>query len=112
MKQIKRELFVEQPNIDLKIGIKVTKDTEIMYQNEKVDQVLKDLKLETMLEDEGTNGVNTYKSKTYISINLNAGDILLFDENRGYYMPPYPVESVEDAISDISSLKDIKLNEE
>lgn len=112
MEQIKRELFVEQPNIDLKVGIKVTKDTEIMYKNEKVDQVLKDLKLETMLEDEGTNGVNTYKSKTYISINLNAGDILLFDENRGYYMPPYPVESVEDAISDISSLKDIKLNEE
>lgn len=111
MEQIKRELFVEQPNIDLKVGIKVTKDTEIMYKNEKVDQVLKDLKLETMLEDEGTNGVNTYKSKTYISINLNAGDILLFDENRGYYMPPYPVESVEDAISDISSLKDIKLNE-
>lgn len=109
---MKRELFVEQPNIDLKIGIKVTKDTELTYQNDKVDQVLKDLKLETMLEDEGTNGINTYKTKTYICINLNAGDILLFDENRGYYMPPYPVESVEDAISDISSLKDIKLNDE
>lgn len=112
MKQIKRELFVEQPNIDLKIGIKVTKDTEIMYQNEKVDQVLKDLKLETMLKDEGTNGVNTYKSKTYICINLNAGDILLFDESRGYYMPPYPVESIEDAISDIESLRGRELNEE
>lgn len=109
---MKRELFVEQPNIDLKIGIKVTKDTELTYQNDKVDQVLKELKLETILEDEGTNGINTYKTKTYICINLNAGDILLFDENRGYYMPPYPVESVEDAISDITSLKDIKLNDE
>lgn len=109
---MKRELFVEQPNIDLKIGVKVTQDTEFVYKNEKVDQVLKDLKLETILEDEGTNGINTYKTKTYICINLNAGDILLFDENRGYYMPPYPVESVEDAISDITSLKDIKLNDE
>lgn len=109
---MKRELFVEQPNIDLKIGVKITQDTEFVYKNEKVDQVLKDLKLETILEDEGTNGINTYKTKTYICINLNAGDILLFDENRGYYMPPYPVESVEDAISDITSLKDIKLNDE
>lgn len=109
---MKKELFVEQPNIDLKIGVKVTQDTEFVYKKEKVDQVLKDLKLETILEDEGTNGINTYKTKTYICINLNAGDILLFDENRGYYMPPYPVESVEDAISDITSLKDIKLNDE
>lgn len=111
MENIKRELFVEQPNIDLKIGIKVKKDTELMYKNERVDQVLKDLKLETMLEEEGTNGINTYKSKTYICINLNEGDILLFDESRGYYMPPYPVESIEDAISDIESLKNFKLNE-
>lgn len=109
---MKKELFVEQPNIDLKIGVKVTQDTELAYKNKKVDQVLKDLKLETMLEEEGTNGINTYKTKTYICINLNAGDILLFDENRGYYMPSYPVESVEDAISDITSLKDIKLNYE
>ena len=109
---MKRELFVEQPNIDLKIGVKVTQDTELAYKNKNVDQVLKDLKLETMLEEEGTNGINTYKTKTYICINLNAGDILLFDENRGYYMPSYPVESVEDAISDITSLKDIKLNDE
>ena len=109
---MKRELFVEQPNIDLKIGVKVTQDTELVHKNEKVDQVLKDLKLETMLEEEGTNGINTYKTKTYICINLNAGDILLFDENRGYYMPSYPVESIEDAISDITSLRDVKLNDE
>lgn len=109
---MQREYFVEQPNIDLSIGIKVTKDTEFVYKNDKVDQVLKNLKLETILEDEGTNGVNTYKSKTYISISLNPGDILLFDENRGYYMPPYPMTSIEEAISDIESLKGRNFNEE
>lgn len=104
---MKHELFVEQPVLDLKEGIRVSAETELLYKNEKVEQVLKNLVLETILNDEGTNGVNTYKSKSYLSINLNPGDILLFDEQRGYYMPPYPVTSIDDAISDISSLGDI-----
>ena len=108
---MKHELFVEQPSIDLLVGIRVTKDTELTYNNEKVEQELKNLVLETMLEDEGTNGINAYKSKSCIHINLNEGDILLFDENRGYYMPPYPVESIDDAISDIESLRGMELNE-
>lgn len=102
---MKFDLFVEQPNIDLKMGIKVTKETELTYSNNKVEQELKNLVLETILEEEGSNGVNTYTSRSYVRINLNDGDILLFDENRGYYMPPYPVESIDDAISDIESLK-------
>lgn len=109
---MKHELFVEQPNIEVKKGILVTKDTELTYKNDKVEQVLKDLKLETILEDEGTNGINTYKSKSYISISLNGGEALLFDENRGYYMPPYPMERIEDAISDIESLRGMELSEE
>lgn len=109
---MKHELFVEQPSIDLLVGIKVTKDTELTYTNDKVEQELKNLVLETRLEEEGSNGVNTYKSKSYLRINLNEGDILLFDENRGYYMPPYPVESIDDAISDIESLKGMEYKEE
>lgn len=108
---MKHELFVEQPNIDLMVGIKVTKETELTYNNDKVEQELKNLVLETTLVDEGTNGINTYTSKSCIRINLNEGDILLFDENRGYYMPPYPVESIDDAISDIESLKGMELND-
>lgn len=104
---MKHEMFVEQPVLDLKEGIRVSAETELLYKNEKVEQVLKNLVLETILDDEGTNGINTYKSKSYLSINLNPGDILLFNEQRGYYMPPYPVTSIEDAISDISSLSDI-----
>lgn len=104
---MKHEMFVEQPVLDLKEGIRVTEETELLYKNERVEQVLKNLVLETILDDEGTNGINTYKSKSYLSINLNPGDILLFNEQRGYYMPPYPVTSIDDAISDISSLSDI-----
>lgn len=106
------ELFVEQPNIDLKAGIKVTKDTDIAFNTEKVKQTLKGLVLETELEDKGTNGVNSYKSTSHIVINLNEGDILLFSEERGYYMSPYPVVSIDDAITDIESLKGMHLKEE
>lgn len=109
---MRRELFVEQPNIDLKIGVMVTEETEFTYKNSKVEQVLKDLVLETIFEDEGTNGINSYKSKSYLQLNLNAGDILLFDENRGYYMPPYAVERIDDAIADIESLRGMEYKDE
>ena len=104
---MKHELFVEQPSIELKEGIKVSAETELVYKAEKVEQVLKDLVLETVLCDEGTNGVNTYKSRSNIVVTLNDGDILLFNEGRGYYLPPCPVATIEDAISDISSLADL-----
>lgn len=104
---MKHELFVEQPVLDLKEGIKVTRETELSYKNDSVEQVLKDLVLETILDEAGTNGINSYKSKSYLSISLTPGDILLFDRERGYYMPSYPVTSIDDAISDIQSLSDI-----
>lgn len=104
---MKHELFVEQPSIELKEGIKVTKETELSYKNNKVKQKIKDLVLETTLTEEGTNGLNSYRSKSNVIVNLNDGDILLFHGERGYYMPPYPVETIDDAISDINSLTDI-----
>jgi len=104
---MKHELFVEQPNIGLKEGIKVSKGTELTYKTENVTQMLQDLVLETILCEEGSNGVNSYKSRSVVTINLNDGDILLFNEQRGYYLPPYPVESIDDAISDINSLNEI-----
>lgn len=104
------EFFVEQPSIELKKGIKVTKDTTVEYESENVKQFLENFILHTALKSEGTNGLNSYKSKSEIELHLNNGDILLFDENRGYYLPSYPVESIEDAISDIESLKDLKFD--
>ena len=109
---MKHELFVEQPNIELKEGIRVNKDTELTYKSKKVEQVLKDLKLETILDQEGTNGINTYKSKSYLQINLNDGDILAFDKERGYYLPSFPLTTVEDAICDIESLKGLPREKE
>ena len=105
---MKLELFVEQPNLNLSAGVKVTKDTEIKYAKEgKVKQTLKNLVLTTVMTDEGSNGINSYKSTSNIELCLNEGDILLFHEDRGYYMPPYPMVTIDDAICDINSLSDI-----
>lgn len=106
------ELFVDQPSLELKKGIQVHKDTEVAFKNENVEQLLKDLKLDTILDEEGSNGINSYKSKSHISITLNEGDILLFDPSRGYYLPPYPKTTIEQAIEDISSLKGVRFAEE
>lgn len=109
---MKFELFVDQPNLELKKGIQVHKDTEAAYKSENVEQFLKDLKLDTILDEEGGNGINTYKSKSHISISLNEGDILLFDPVRGYYLPPYPKTTIAQAIEDITSLQGVQLAEE
>lgn len=107
----KLNLFVEQPNISLFKGIKVTKDTVRSYNAETVEQEIKDLKLETIITEGGSNGINTYSRKTYLKISLNEGDILLFDKQKGFYLPTYPVSTIEDAITDINSLKDFENKE-
>ena len=109
---MKFELFIDQPSLDLKKGIQVTKDTETTFKNDNVEQVIKDLKLETIMDEEGTNGFNSYKSKSHISITLNEGDILMFDPDRGYYLPPYPKTRIEQAAADLAALKDVKLQDE
>lgn len=103
------QLFVEKPSLGLKKGIVVREDTEITFESEKASQTLRGLVLETELSDEGTNGINSYRSKSHITIMLNDGDILLFDTVRGYYLPSYPHTTVEEAIEDISSLRGRKL---
>lgn len=109
---MKMELFVEQPNLDMKKGIQVRKDTEVSYKSEKVEQLLKELKLETHIVESGSNGINSYTTDSRITISLNEGDILLFDEMRGFYLPSYPTATIQQAIEDISSLRDICLQEE
>lgn len=101
---MKFDLFVDQPNLALKRGIQVNAQTVEHYENERVKQELANLTLETDMVDSGTNGMNTYESASHITIHLNEGDILLFDESRGYYLPPYPKTTIAQAIEDISSL--------
>lgn len=104
---MKLELFVDQPNLELKQGVQVRRDTKLSFQNETVEQLLQDLQLDTIMEESGTNGINSYKTRSHIRIQLNEGDILLFDPSRGYYLPHYPKVTIRQAIEDIRSLEGI-----
>lgn len=105
---MKLRLFVDQPNIELQRGIQVTAETVEHYENAQVKQDIKNLVLETEITETGTNGQNSYQSESRIKVNLNAGDILLFDESRGFYLPYAPRVTIAQAIEDISSLASMK----
>lgn len=105
---MKLSLFVEQPSINMTAGVRVTEGTEFIYKNDNVEQVVQNLHFETIKKEKGSNGFNSYESTSLIKIQLNKGDVLLFDKDRGYYLPKYPVTSIEDAISDISSIENFK----
>ena len=107
---LQEEYYCSKEKRDLSLAVAKKENellTELDYKNERVEQKIDNLVLETTMEESGSNGINSYDSKSYIAISLNPGDILLFDESRGYYLPRYPVCSIDDAISDINSLSDI-----
>ena len=99
--------FVVRPDLDLYEGIVVKKDTAITYKSDVVDQIIEDLKLVSIItQNKSTdNGINAYESTTNLTIYLNDGDILLFEEGRGYYLPSIPVSDIDTAIEDITTLK-------
>lgn len=96
--------FIRRPMIDMYCGVKVDKDTVLEYKNDKVEQSVKDLVLHsvTVIEGEG------YKSKYETTVNLNEGDVLIFEEeNRGYIKPIEPFVTIAEAINDLTNIKDL-----
>ncbi len=96
--------FIRKPSIDMYAGITVTKDTEFEYKNENVTQSLKDLvfKSKTTVRGEG------YKSTYNTVINLEEGDILIFEaEGRGYIKPVEGFVTVAEAIEELECIKDL-----
>lgn len=102
------QVFIRKPSIDLYPGIRVTKDTVLEYKNENVKQTVKDLVLHSVTKVKGEN----YRSKYDTTIKLNEGDILIFEnEGRGYIKPVEPFVSVEEAIDDLTNIKDVEVRE-
>jgi hypothetical protein len=61
-----------------------------------------------MISEHTKSAVKQTSVASYITSALTTShDILLFDSGRGYYMPTYPVTSIDEAISDITSLSDV-----
>lgn len=96
--------FIKRPSIDLYPGIRVTKDTDIEFKNENVKQTIKDLALHSVTKVKGEG----FKSKYDTTIQLEDGDILIFeDEGRGYIKPVESFVTIEEAIADLENIKDL-----
>ena len=96
--------FIRKPSIDLYPGIRVDKDTVLEYKNENVKQTIKNMVLHSVTKINGDG----FKSKYDTTIELQEGDILIFeDEGRGYIKPVEAFVAVEEAIADLENIKDL-----
>lgn len=97
-------IFIRKPSIDLYPGIKVDKDTVFEYKNESVEQTLKDLTFRSITKVKGESFESVYDT----TIHLKEGDILVYEEEgRGYIKPVEEFVTIEEAISDLTNIKDL-----
>lgn len=95
------QVFIRKPSIDLYPGIRVTKDTVLEYENENVQQSLKNLVLCSVTWVKGDG----YESMYRTTIQLHEGDILVFEETgRGYIKPVEDFATIEEAIDDLTNI--------
>lgn len=96
--------FIKKPSIDMYAGIRVTKDTTLDYENEHVTQHLKDLVFHSVTRVKGENFESVYDT----TINLEEGDVLIFEEEgRGYIKPVEEFVTIKEALEDFENIKDL-----
>lgn len=96
--------FIRKPSIDLYPGVRVDKDTVLEFKNDNVDQKIENLVFHNVLKVSGNN----FESICETTIQLESGDILIFEEDgRGYIKPVEPFVEVSEAIADLEIIKDL-----
>ena len=98
------KLFIRKPNIELLAGVRITKETELEYKNDNVKQTIKNLVLHSVTKIKGEG----YTSKYDTTIQLQEGDVLIFEEGgRGYIKPVEDFVTIAEAIDDLVNIKDL-----
>ena len=98
------DVFIRRPSIDRYVGVKVTKDTVLEFENENVKQSLKNLVLRTCAWIKGEN----YESVNETKIFLEEGAVLIFEEDgRGYIAPVEPFVTIAEAIDELECIRDL-----
>lgn len=98
------EVFIQKPSIDLFPGIRVDKNTVLNFENENVKQTVKDLEYHSITKVKGENFESVYDT----TVHLQEGDVLIYEEaGRGYIKPVEQFVSIEEAIEDLTNIKDV-----
>lgn len=94
--------YVMKPDLTPYDGVKVTKDTCLTFENGKVKQEIKNLKLKSISNYKNEK----YSTKSELIVNLEEGEILLLEqENRGYFLPlDVGICTINEAIGDYEAL--------
>lgn len=95
--------FVEKPDTDIYEGIIVDKDTKLEYKSDRIEQKIEDLKLYSKI----TTINERYTSVTDLTINLIDGEPVLFEEERGYFVPSTSMCSIDDSLELFNALKNL-----
>ena len=96
--------YIRRPSIDLYPGIRVDKDTVLEYKNDNVEQTLKDLAFRSISKIKGAGFDSVHDTTIY----LKEGDILVFEEEgRGYIKPIENFVTIEEAIEDLTNIKEL-----
>lgn len=95
--------FIRKPSIDLFPGIRVTKETKLEHTTETVSQTVNALVLHTVNKITGDGYHGTYD----VTVELNEGDILIYDEARGYIKPAEEFMTIGEAIEQFENIKDL-----
>lgn len=91
--------LIRKPDLNFEPGIKVTKDLELEFKNENVEQTLKDLTLHTIMKLNGEG----YESIYDTTIHLTEGEYLVFEEEgRGYIKPVETFMTVAEAREELN----------
>lgn len=103
MENMKR--FIKKPSLDMYAGIRVDKDTVLEYNNDNVEQTLKDLVFHSITKIKGDN----FESKYDTTIQLKEGDILIFEEEgRGYIKPVEDFVTIKEAVDEFNCVSDLE----
>lgn len=98
------EVFIKKPCVDLFCGIKVNRETKLEYKTDNVEQTVENLVLRSVTKVKGEGYESEYRSV----IQLEEGDVLIFEEEgRGYIKPLEQICSIKEAIDELVNIKDI-----
>ena len=96
--------LIRKPSIELYPGIRVDKDTVLEYKNDYVEQKVENLVLHSVTKVTGEGFESVYDTRIF----LNEGDVLVYEEeSRGYIKPVEQFVTIEEAIEELTHIKDL-----